>query len=395
MIAAVRCPVCEGIPFATVLERHGVPVHQNLLFASEREAVSVPRGDLTMVACHACGFVFNRSFDAEALRYTAQYDNTQLASAVFQDHVRRLVGRMIDECGVRNAHIVEVGCGKGGFLRALVTDGRANNRGLGFDPSYTGPEQDLGGRLRFERRFYDAACTHVPADAVVSRHVIEHVPAPLQLLGAIGAALAHRPGARLFLETPCVAWILEHDVVWDFFYEHCSLFTAGSLTTACERAGFTVDAVDHVFGGQYLWLEATNRPPDRVSMNPARMPELAARFATGQAAQLARWQATVRDRAGAGRLALWGAAAKGVTFANLVDPDRAAFECLVDINPAKQGRFVPGTGHPIIAPAGLAGRRIAAVVLLNPNYKDEVMAILREQHLSIDVLDFGAGATTP
>ncbi len=390
MRLARNCPVCEGGSFTTVLERHQVPVHQNLMLDTEHEALNTPCGDLSMVACDACGFVFNRAFDARKLLYGARYDNSQLASGVFLDHVQRLVRRIIDERGVRNARIVEVGCGKGGFIRALVMDESADNRGIGFDPSYVGPDEELGGRLRFERRFYDATCTHIPVDAVVSRHVIEHVPEPLALLGAIHAAVAHRPGARLFLETPCVAWILEHDVVWDFYYEHCSLFTAQSLTTACERAGFAVDSVQHVFGGQYLWLEATNRRPDRVSRDAGRVPGQATRFATMQAQKLAWWQSTVRTLANVRRVALWGAAAKGVTLANLVDPHRAYFECLVDINPAKQGRYVPGTGHPIVAPAGLRDLGVSTAVVLNPNYKDEVTAILREQRLMIDVLDVGA-----
>lgn len=390
MTAAPGCPICDGASFTTLIERHRVPVHQNLVFGSEREALAIPRGDLTMVACHACGFVFNRTFDPAKLLYGARYDNTQLGSGVFQDHVQRLVRHLVDERGVHDAQIVEVGCGKGGFIRALVMDESANNRGVGFDPSYVGPDQELGGRLRFERRFYDATCTDIPADAVVSRHVIEHVPDPLELLGAIFAALAHRPGARLFLETPCAAWILENVVVWDLFYEHCSLFTAGSLATACERAGFTVDSIDHVFGGQYLWLEASNRRPARVSRDPGRMPELAGRFARMQAQKLARWHSSVRELAGARRLALWGAGAKGVTFANLVDPDRAYFECLVDINPTKQGAYVAGTGHPILGLFGLVERGVSAAVLLNPNYEGEVVALLRERQLAIDVLDFGA-----
>jgi hypothetical protein len=87
---------------------------------------------------------------------------------------------------------------------------------------------------------------------------------------------------------------------------------------------------------------------------------------------------------------LWDAAAKGTTFAHLVDPDRAYFECLVDINPAKQRGYVPGTGHAIVAPEALADRRVTATVLLNPKYREEVAAMLRERHLAIEVLDFGA-----
>src|SRR5207248_5296820 len=129
------------------------------------------------------------AFDAALLRYGAQYDNTQLSSAVFKAYVQGLVRHLIDERQVRGAQIVEVGCGKGGFIRALVADPAANNTGIGFDPSYVGPELDADGRLRFERRYYDATCTDVPADVVVCRHVIEHVPEPVRLLRAIASAL--------------------------------------------------------------------------------------------------------------------------------------------------------------------------------------------------------------
>jgi ketosteroid isomerase-like protein len=43
------------------------------------------------VACESCGFVFNRAFDAGRLQYGDQYDNTQLSSDVFREHVNGLV----------------------------------------------------------------------------------------------------------------------------------------------------------------------------------------------------------------------------------------------------------------------------------------------------------------
>jgi len=43
----------------------------------------------------------------------------------------------------------------------------------------------------------------------------------------------------------------------------------------------------------------------------------------------------------------------GVTFVNLVDPDCLDIQCFVDINPNKQHSHIPGTGHPVIAPARL------------------------------------------
>src|SRR5437868_6317094 len=215
----MNCPVCAADCLEPVVQRTSVPVHQNLVFKNQRDAIQIARGDLDFRACARCGFVFNQAFDAAKLSYGAQYDNTQLSSPSFQAYVDGLVRHLVEERGVRNSHVVEVGCGKGAFIHALVSAEGAGNTGTGFDPSYVGPDTDLGGRLRFERRFYDASCADVPADVVVSRHVIEHVAEPLDLLRAIKCALVGRPGARVFVETPCVEWILRNTVVWDFFYE--------------------------------------------------------------------------------------------------------------------------------------------------------------------------------
>lgn len=84
------------------------------------------------------------------------------------------------------------------FLRKIVEAG--NNYGYGFDPSYIGPELELDGKLRFEKRLYDEECVHIKADVVICLHVIEHISEPLVLLKTIRKALIHSPNARVFLK---------------------------------------------------------------------------------------------------------------------------------------------------------------------------------------------------
>jgi hypothetical protein len=45
---------------------------------------------------------------------------------------------------------------------------------------------------------------------------------------------------------------------------------------------------------------------------------------------------------------------------------------VVDINPHRQGKFMPGTGHPIVAPEGLVDVRPEHVVVMNPIYVQEI-----------------------
>jgi SAM-dependent methyltransferase len=368
------------------LRRDSVPVGQNVLTPDLRSALGVPRGDLHLSVCRVCGFVFNAAFEPGKVGYGASYDNSQNCSHAFAGHVSGLVQHLVERRGVRGARIVEVGCGDGSFLRRLVA-ADAGNTGVGFDLSYRGPAEDLGGRARFVGEQFGPGSGAGAADVVVCRHVIEHVPDPVALLRSVGRAA---PGARAFFETPDVEWIVRRRAVWDFFYEHCSYFSAGSLAAAFEAAGFGAVRVRRVFRGQYLWAEAEAAPgtgPRTTARRGATLPALAEEFGAAERLLVGRWRSEVERLAAGGGVALWGAGAKGVTFANLVDPERRLVDCVVDIYPVKQGKYVPGTGHPIVAPADLAGREVRAVLLMNPNYYGEVAAALASLSAGAELID--------
>ncbi len=384
-----HCPVCESLLLQPFLQRKQVPVHQNLVINCREAARTVMQGELDMVACACCGFVFNRAFDLSKLTYGEDYDNTQSCSAHFDDYMDGLVHTLVVERGVRNCVIAEVGCGKGQFLRKLVSFPGSNNQGYGFDPSYVGLDSDLAGRLTFKRCYYDDSCTDVAVDVVVCRHVIEHVPEPMILLQSVRAALVRSPKARVFFETPCVEWIFRNKVVWDFFYEHCSLFSAASLTSAFGGAGFVVERVEHIFGGQYLWLEA--RLDDTLVPAVQSHPDTAvlAKIYREEEKILTRhWLAKLESLKSTGKIALWGAGAKGATFANLVDHTGVLLDCVVDVNPNKQGRYIPGTGHPIVAPADLNHRGVTSALLMNPNYRSEVQRLVADAGIELKLIDW-------
>lgn len=115
------CPVCNSSDHFLFLERARVPVFQNWPLADRDAAVSVVRGDLVLHACRRCGIVFNRAFDPGLVEYGEDYDNSQQHSEVFTEYMDALVDRIVDQCDAAVATIVEVGCGKGAFLKALVS----------------------------------------------------------------------------------------------------------------------------------------------------------------------------------------------------------------------------------------------------------------------------------
>ena len=369
------------------LVRRSVPVHQNLVAPTAAAARVVDRGDLVLAACASCGFVSNIAFDPALVRYGPGYDNCQLWSPQFDQHIEDRVSRLIER-GVAGKRIVEVGCGQGDFLRRLCR--RSGAEGIGFDPAYTGPLVDDG--LCFVAAPFGEVHADLRVDVVVSRHVIEHLADPMELLRSVVAGLERAPRAIVAFETPTIEWILDGIVVQDLFYEHCSYFSAQSLQSAFELAGFTVDDVATVFGGQYLWIEA------RPGLAQTIVPADAARSIVGRAEAYGRVEAdllrTLRARLdelrAGGRIAIWGAGAKGTTFLNLVDPDAELVACAVDLSPTKQGAFVAGTGHGIVAASALADLEVHSVLVMNPNYAPEIRAALTGS--GIEVLD-DRGAT--
>ncbi len=85
------------------------------------------------------------------------------------------------------------------------------------------------------------------------------------------------------------------------------------------------------------------------------------------------------------RVVLWGGGSKAVSFLTtlgLADEVQAA----VDINPYKQGKFTPGSGHPVIAPAELRALEPDLVVVMNPIYTGEVRNLLAGLGLYPEVL---------
>ncbi len=374
-----HCPICDNARTTMFLQREPVAVHQNLLVSDELSARKLARGRLVMRACGRCGLMFNAAFDPTLMDYSAAYDNTQTWSPTFERHTQDLVDLLLSGHGLRNSRIVEVGCGKGTFLERLVADPGNGNRAIGFDPSYVGQEVRCDGRLRFEKRFFDETCTDVTADVVLCRHVIEHIQQPLDLLKSVRQALNNSPNALVCFETPCARWILEHRVIWDLFYEHCSIFTAESLAAAFDQTGFRVETVRHVFGGQYLWLEARPDGDSHAQRHPvAGFAELAASFGRSEQALRESWRASVADWSKQGKVVLWGAGAKGVTFANLIDPARQHIAAVVDLNPHKAGHYLPGSAHPIIAPDDLPDFAASFALVLNPNYFQEIQSHLKQ-----------------
>jgi hypothetical protein len=327
----------------------GMPVLQNRTYETAEAARACPVADVRLVQDERTGLVFNAAFDPARLRYDDEYQNEQAHSAVFREHLDRVADILAPHFHGRA--LVEVGCGKGFFLERLRARGY---RVSGIDPAYEGDDPGII-KAPFERGL------GLTADAIVLRHTLEHVREPVDFLAGILAANGGR--GDIYIEVPCLDWIRERRAWFDIFYEHVNYFRLDDFRRMFGR----VHESGHLFGGQYLYVIA-----DLASL---RAP------AAGDAVEmprdfLARVESSTRAAGNGARSAIWGAASKGVVFAIHLARAGATLDLAVDINPAKQGRFLPVTGLPVFAPED-AARRLAAgdnMFVMNSNYFNEIRA---------------------
>jgi hypothetical protein len=118
--------------------------------------------------------------------------------------------------------------------------------------------------------------------------------------------------------------------------------------------------------------------------------ERARAYAEAEAARIELVRSRVSALKRDGHVAVWGMATKGVLFSLLIDPQVELIDYCVDVNPNKQGCYVPLTGHVISPPEVLTeldGDGKLAVFVMNENYSDEIRRTCRELNVDAILVD--------
>lgn len=205
----------------------------------------------------------------------------------------------------------------------------------------------------------------------------------------IAQVLDGRQDVGIFFETPDVRRVLDEGAFWDIYYEHCSYFTLGSHARLFRRAGMDVTKLYLAYDDQYIIQYAepsTGQPPLAEEDDLDAVRALAKSFPAKVAEIRAYWTEFVRSRHAAGkRVAIWGGGSKGVSFLTTNDLGGEVAQ-VIDINPFKQGRYMPGTGHLVSAPDSLQDAPPDTVIVMNPIYLPEIGADLAKMGLTPELV---------
>jgi SAM-dependent methyltransferase len=416
------CPLCGSLDLIDFLSIDSVPVSVGLLWPTQGEARRAPLGNIQLAFCHRCGLIHNRAFEPEKLSYAPGYEISLHHSLLYRNFMEETATRLIEQYQIQGKSVIEIGCGKGIFLRMLCQLGA--NHGFGFDPALAREEVESIGQTQvaFIRDYYTQQYAYLPHNLVCCRHVFNQIANPRNFLLALRRILGTQTGTVLYFELPNANYTFHDQATWNVFYERYTYFTAQTLARMFDECGFEVLQTGPCYaGGQYLSIEATPRQlerftPQRAAAGAAasitnpdhatgptvstldkrklvgdeaykpELPDALVMYAEHFRQKIESWKARLTEMKQAkARVVAWGSGGQGITFLNLLKTSRRV-AYVVDINPERQAKFVPGSGQRVVAPEFLRTYQPDVVLITNQTYEAEIKQQVKAMGITCEFL---------
>ncbi|MBN2604111.1 MAG: methyltransferase domain-containing protein [Candidatus Thermoplasmatota archaeon] len=385
------CPSCGSQNVSDFYEVKNVPVNSCVLLSSEQKALDFPKGDVILGFCENCGFIFNRVFDQSKVNYSAVYEDQQSFSPTFNVFARGLVTRLIEKHDLQDKRILEIGCGKGDFLSLICELGL--NYGIGIDPAFekNRVKSEVSERMTFIRDYYSERYSGYDADFVCCRHTLEHIPNTAEFVTTVRRAVDDHLNSIVFFELPDMIRVLNELAFWDIYYEHCSYFSLGSLARLFRSCMFEIVDLSKDFDDQYLLLDA--KPVNERSVKKHDLEESVKEtmdcvnyFEAHCNEKIKMWKDRLHQFQDAGKkVVIWGSGSKCVSFLTTLDV-RNEIDFVVDINPYREGMFIPGAAKKIMLPDFLKDYDPDYTIVMNAAYVNEIRRSIDDMGVTTEIL---------
>ena len=385
MAATFACRSCGSTSLELILSLGKTPL-ANRLLTDQQLADPEPTFPLNLAFCRQCSLVqITETVPAEQLfshyLYLSSFSDTMLKEG--KELSERLIrSRRLDG----DSLVLEVASNDGYLLDSYRRGGIPV---LGIEPAANvarvAEERGVPTLVRFfgSEVAEELHAAGKAADVIHANNVLAHVA---DLNGFVaGLALLVKADGLVVIEVPHLQPLVEKLEFDTIYHEHLSYFSLTALEPLFARHRLTVVDVERlaIHGGSLrLFLAREGSPSPAVEQ--LRQDEKAAGLA-----DLAFYQhfgARVRDlrdklrglleelKQSGGRIAAYGASAKGATLLHYCGIGRETLDFVVDRSTVKQGLFTPGTHLPILAPEALLSESPDYVLLLTWNFAEEILA---------------------
>lgn len=344
---------------------------------------------LRVLVCEQCWLAQTEDFSRANELFDADYAYFSAFSTSWLAHCERYVAAMAKRFSLgSDSHVVEVAANDGYLLQYVKAHGIPCT---GIEPTASTAAAARARGIPIVEDFFgirlaqELAAKGKQADLMVANNVLAHVPDINDFVAGFTTLL--KPQGVATFEFPHLMRLVNENQFDTIYHEHFSYLSLGTVGRIFAKAGLDIfDVEEHPTHGGSLRV-FVQRADSGKQPRSGSVDDLLSREAEAgmlNAAYYADFQARadkvkndflsflLQAKRDGMRVAAYGAAAKGNTLLNYagVRPDLISF--VVDRNPAKQGKYLPGSRIPIVAPELLAERKPDYVLILPWNIAEEV-----------------------
>ncbi len=385
----MNCRHCHT-PLVHVFLDLGSPPPSNAYLTAAQLEKPETHYPLKIYVCGECWLVQTQDFASADSLFDPDYAYFSSISASWLAHAKNYCEMITKKLALdKNSLVVEIASNDGYLLRNFVA---AHIPCLGIEPTDSTAQaaENLG--IPVLRKFFGhALATQLreqgkQADLIICNNVFAHVPDINDF--TMGLKTLLKPGGTVTLEFPHLMQLIDGGQFDTVYHEHFSYLTLCAVYRIFASVGLRVIDTEEIstHGGSlrvYGCHAGDKRPESPSVATILRAEEM---HGLKDISTYAKFQSTaeeiknnflnflMKNKAEGKKIAAYGAAAKGNTLLNFagIKPDLIPYVC--DAAPSKQGKFMPGSHIPIVAPAALRERKPDIVVILPWNILDEVIA---------------------
>jgi SAM-dependent methyltransferase len=381
------CRFCAA-PLEHVFADLGMSPLANSYLTREQANAMEPFYPLRAFVCSSCYLVQLEEFETPD-RIFSDYAYFSSYSTSWLEHSRRYTEQMVERFAIDDrSHVVELASNDGYLLQYFR---ERHIPVLGVEPAANVAKVALQRGIPTLVEFFgsEAARSLMPdsaADLLIGNNVLAHVPDLNDFVA--GMKLLLKADGVITMEFPHLMRLMSENQ-WDTIYhEHFSYFSFLTVSRVFAAHGLRLFDVDELptHGGSlriYGCHADDADKPDSAAAEELRERERAAGF-EALAAYLEYERRVEADKrailtflidlkAQGLRIAGYGAPAKGNTLLNYCGVGRDFIDYTCDLNPHKQGHFLPGSHIPILSPDQIRDDRPDVVLILPWNLKQEIM----------------------
>ncbi|MEQ1826353.1 MAG: class I SAM-dependent methyltransferase [Pirellula sp.] len=344
---------------------------------------------LHAMVCNQC-FLVQLDTDVSPNSIYTEYAYFSSFSDSWLSHARDYSNMIVDRLGLATHHqVVEIASNDGYLLKNFVAKGIPC---YGVDPAANVAKAANAQGVPTVVDFFGVATAHSLRDSrgyvdlIIANNVFGHVPDIHDFVGGMKVLL--RDGGTITIEIPHFMRLMQNNQFDTIYHEHYLYHTLLADSQIFRKHGLKLLDVDELLthGGSIRMYVGHDRDPrnptqsvrdliDKEIEYGLNLPETYTRFGEQVRETKRKLLSFLIDARRAGkRVAGYGAPGKGNTLLNYCGIRTDFIDFVVDRNPYKLGKFLPGSRIPIFAPEKIAEAKPDYVLILPWNIQDEIMS---------------------